>query len=361
MPVIISNDLSSKLQQLATMADAKNLSVEDKNRLEVTAAATLAEINAEIPSLNFTSAKFAERISQLISNKEWDKLPSPAKMVTDLKTLRQVAVTIQENMTSMSIDISTIMRFLIEAQRIFASKNTDASLQNRTLKLKSAQSEFQAKADANKAQKTADLLSASAEIVMGVVQMGGAAVGLVGVSKNILKSKVVKKQAVELDGLATKKTEKFEKIKITESKVAEAGKNAPNKLKRLEKLLNKTEIEFNNAETEFKVLSSKIEVGNQSIKNSSQKFDGWQQLISSSAGLAKGGVKIAESFYSYDASNYRLDAEKAALEKDMASQSEQSAQEGSRNMMQGASTALQSLSAALQSSDSSVTNQVRML
>lgn len=387
MPNTISGDLSAGLQQLSELANNKTLSAEEKkSALEKASAKTLSEINAEISSLNFTSSKFAEKIARLLTDGKYDLLPSPAKMSSDLQALRQVADALVENVNSMSIDITTIMRFLTEAHRVLAKTNSDSQIQNRTLKLEAAKNEFDAKEKANVAQLTADLLSAAAEVVMGALQLGGSIASIAGAVKNIGKSKTVLKDSQALNNISQDK-------KIAQQNLAEASgmldsvkPGALKKIKQLEgleksaspglrkdaitKKLNETKdtlaaaesklkhakAEFSLAEKNENLLSKIIDTDNINIKASTQKFEAIQQISSSAAIILKGLTQSVAAYFSYKANTERLTADMQGLEKDMASQSEQTAQEAYRNMMEGARVSLQSLSAALQSIESSMSS-----
>lgn len=384
----ISSDLSANLQQLSELANNKTLSAEEKkSALEKAGAKTLAEINAEIPSLNFTSSKFAEKIARLLTEGKYNLLPSPAKMSTDLQALRQVANALLENSNSMSIDITTIMRFLSEAHRTLANTNSDSQIQNRKLKLQASDNEFKAREKANLEQLTADLLSAAAEVVMGAVQLGGSIVSTYGAVKNIKKSNEVLKDTHALSNISQDK-------KIAQQHLADAAKNLdeykPGALKKInelkqrevsgfatpaeksdlkklevtlktyEKKLGHSQSEFSLAEKNENILSKLIDTDNLEIKASTQKYEAVQQITSSSAIILKGVTQAIAANYSFRASTERLQADRQGLDKDMASQSEQSGQEGSRSMMEGARNALQSLSAMEQGSSSSISNMVRL-
>jgi hypothetical protein len=383
----ISSDLSAQLQQLAELANNQDLSPADKKTaLEKAGAKTLAEINAEMPSLNFTSTKFAEKIAKLITDGNFDRLPLPAKMSTDLQALRLVATALQDNANTMSIDVSSIMRLLMEAQRTLSTINTDSQIQNRSLKLQAAKNEFDAKAAANQQQLTADLLTSCADIVMGAVQLTGSAISLAGAVKNIDASSEVLDDAKKLSELTDiKKTSQQEfadagedlksikaevapKIKQLSDKV-KAGtanfeeefelKSLQGRLAKCEKNFKQSQIAYKNAESNENALSQKIDSKNLAIKASTQKYEGFQQIMTSSGTILKGIMQSIGAVYTFRAATDRLDADKQGLAKDMAAQSEQSAQEGSRNMMEGQRTTIQSLSAIEQSINSSMTATAR--
>jgi hypothetical protein len=377
----ISSDLSAGLQQLSELANNDTLSAEDKkSALEKAGAKTLAEINAEMSSLNFTSSKFAENIARLLTDGKYNLLPSPAKMSTDLQTLRQVADALVENLNSMSIDITTIMRFLTEAQRSLSNTKSVSQIQNRKLKLEAAKNEFEAKKRANEEQLTADLLSAASEVVMGAVQLGGSVVSIIGATKNIGKSKTVLKDSHSLSNLsqdkkiahqnladsaknfeefkpsALKRIKELEQIEISGFATADEKidlKNLRNNLSTFESKFKYAQSEFSLAEKNENILSKIIDTDNLNIKASTQKFEAVQQITSSSAIIMKGLTQSIAAYYSFKASTDRLQADMQGLGKDMASQSEQSAQEASRNMMEAARNTIQSLSAAQQSIDAS--------
>ena len=383
----ISANLSAQLQQLSELANNEKLSTEEKKAaLQTAGAKTLAEINVEMPSLNFTSTKFAEKIAKLITDGKFNLLPFPAKMSTDLQALRLVATALSDNVNSMSVDISTINRFLAEAHRSLAITNSNLFLLNRVKKLEASEKEFSAKEDANKKQLTADLLSASAEGVMGVVQLAGATISFKGALKNIVKSKDVLKETHTLNNLSeTKKIAKQELVAAAEDlksvktiaeprikqlsdkvKAGTASFTEENEMKSLEMKLSKCEKTFTAAQTKFEkaefnenLLTQNIDTKNLNLKSSTQKYEGVQQIMNSSATVLKGIVQTIAAVYTFQASKSRVDADRLGLEKDMASQSEQSAQEGYRNMMEGARNTVQSLSAMEQSISSSMTNIAR--
>lgn len=387
----ISSDLSANLQQLSELANNQTLSADEKkSALEKAGAKTLADINAEMPSLNFTSSKFAEKIARLLTDGKYNLLPSPAKMSTDLEALRQVADALLENLNSISIDITTIMRFLAEAHRSLAKINSDSQIQNRKIKLEAAKNEFEEKKKAIAQQLTADLLSAASEIVMGAGQAIGSAVSLFGAVKNINKSKVVLKDSHALSNISQDK-------KIAQQNLADAAKGLdelkPGSLKKIKELeileksaspgeekdaitkqlnavkdtLAAAESKFKNAKAEFSfaeknenVLSKIIDTDNLKIKASTQKYEAVQQIASSTATILKGITQSIAAVYSNQASTGRLKADIQGLEKDMASQSEQSAQEGYRTLMEGARNAIQALSAMEQSISASMTSMARI-
>ncbi len=380
----ISGDLSASLQQLSELANNKTLSAEEKKSgLEKASAKTLSEINAEISSLNFTSSKFAEKIARLLTDGKYDLLPSPAKMSSDLQALRQVADALAENVNSMSIDITTIMRFLTEAHRVLAKTNSDSQIQNRTLKLEAAKNEFIARKEANEKQLTADLLSAISEVVMGAVQLTGSIISIAGAAKNIGKSKAVLEDSHALNNIsqdkkiaqknlsesaaelnmykpaASKRINDLEQREIqgfaTPTEKTEL-QNLKSTLKTLESKFKYAESEFSLAEKNENILSKLIDTDNINIKASTQKFEAIQQISSSAAIILKGIAQSIAAHHTYLASTKRLEADMQGLEKDMASQSEQTAQEAYRNMMEGARVSLQSLSAALQSIESSMSS-----
>ncbi len=384
----ISSDLSAHLQQLSELANDKTLGKDEKkSALEKAGAKTLSEINSEISSLNFTSSKFAESIARLITEGKYNLLPSPAKMSSDLQALRQVADALIQNSNSMSIDITTIMRFLSEAHRTLAKTNSDSQIQNRKLKLEAAKNEFEARNKANEKQLTADLLSSAAEIVMGAVQLTGSAISIHGALKNIGKSKAVLKDSHELNNISQDKIISQKSITDAATELEGLKPGALKKIKHLEGLQNSgfataaeksqlksvrstlktAEAKFDQAKAEFSlaeknenVLSKLIDADNLKIKSSTQKYEGFQQIMTSSATILKGLTQSISSFYTFQASTDRLQADKQGLEKDMASQSEQSAQEGYRNMMEGSRNTIQSLSAMEQSINSSMTSMARI-
>lgn len=383
----ISSDLSANLQQLSELAHNKTLSAEEKkSALEKASAKTLAEINAEIPSLNFTSSKFAEKIVRLLTDGKYNLLPMPAKMNADLQALRQVADALATiSASSMSIDITSILRLLAESHRTLAITNSDSRIQNRKVKIEAADNEFKAREKANKEQRTADLLTACADIVSGAVQLGGSIVSAVGAVKNIKASKDVLDKSKQLGPLTQAREAGKQDLKVATNdfQVAKSGvadiemqvKSAPRgpkkealkiQLKEARDTLDQAKLKFEDAKTNYSSAKNietqrlqEIDTDNLAIKASTQKYEAAQQITNSSATITRGiGLAIAAQF-NFRANTERLKADMQGLEKDMASQSEQSAQEGDHNMMEGARNTLQSLSAIEQGTSSSTTNIVR--
>jgi len=387
----ISNDLAAHLQQLSTLQNDKNISAGDKKKaLEVAGAKTLAEINAEIPSLNFTSTKFAEKIAKIITEGNWNQLPNPEKLSVTLQDLRSVAFAVESASSSMSIDMTSIMRLLFEAFGKLATIKSDENIQNRTLKLKAADAEFATKEKANKEQLAADLVSAAAEIAAGCVQLGGAVHALNGALKNTGTAKDLLKKSHELSDVSQKKN--IIKMQLKDVSV-EINNTKPAALKKMEEL--KLEIASPNTSAQRKLdaqvdldsfkdklgaldlkhkkltkeyndlsvmetsLSNEVAIGNEELKSSTQRYEGLQQIANSSATITKGYIQGISAILTFSASTSRLEADKLGLVKDLAGQYEQSAQEAYRNMNEGIRNTTQSLSAMEQSLNSSVSHMVK--
>ncbi len=386
----ISNDLAAQLQQLSTLQNDKNISADDKKKaLEVAGAKTLAEINAQIPSLNFTSTKFAEKIAKIITEGNWNQLPNPEKLSVTLQDLRLVASAVESASNSMSVDMTSIMRLLSEAHRTLATIKSDENIENRKLKIKAADKEFEFKDKANYEQLAADLVSAIAEIVAGGVQLGGAGHAFKGALKNTGKAKDLLKKSHELSDISQKKNIIKMKLKDVSEKI---NNTKPAALKKMEKLqleidspttlserkleaqadlkiikddlgaldvkhkqLTKQFDDLSNMETSF---SNEVAIGNEKLKSSTQKYEGIQQITNSSATIAKGLVQVISATMTFMASTSRLEADKFGLVKDLAGQYEQSAMEAYRNMNEGFRNLTQSLSAMEQSLNSSVSHMV---
>jgi hypothetical protein len=391
MASTISNDLAAQMQQLATLQNDKNLSAEDKKKaLEVAGAKTLAEINAEIPSLNFTSTKFAEKIAKIITEGNWNQLPNPEKLSITIHDLNIVASAVETASNSMSVDMTSIMRLLTEAYGKLATIKSNENTQNRTLRLKAADKEFEARDKENREQLAANLVSAAADIVGGVIQGAGAIYALKGALKNAGKSKDLLKESHQLSGITQQKNNK--KIELDNVKL-EIKTTKPGILKKMEKLQAdidspsttpqqkidaKTKFdkfknnldalenkkngftkEFNDLSIKETGLSNKISIENEEIKASNQKYEGRQQIINSSATISKGFVQGTSAILTFTASTTRLEADKSGLVKDLAAQAEQSAQEAYRNANEGFRSANQSLSAMMQSLDASASHMAK--
>lgn len=387
----ISNDLAAHMQQLAALQNDKNLSAEDKKvALEAAGAKTLAEINAEIPSLNFTSTKFAEKIAKIITEGNWNQLPNTEKLSVTLQDLNIVAIAVETASNSMSVDMTSIMRLLTEAYGKLATIKSNENTQNRQLRLKAADKEFETRDKENREQLAANLVSAAADIVGGVIQGAGAAYALKGALKNAGKSKELLKESHELSGVSQKKnTAKMEldnvksEIKTTKPAILkkmeqlqseiDSPLSSPqqkidskakfdkfdNDLKTLEaKKIDFTK-EYNDLSIEETSLSNEISIKNEDIKSSTQKYEGRQQIINSSATIAKGFVQGTSAILTFTASTTRLEADKLGLVKDLAAQAEQSAQEAYRNANEGFKSANQSLSAMVQSLDASASHMAK--
>lgn len=386
MGLPISTDLASHIQTLSAIENNDKLSPEEKkSQLQVESAKTLAEIDAEITSLNFTSKKYSEQISKIISDGDWNQLPTPEKLTADLQTLRQIASAVKDAANSMSTDMTSILRLLAEANRTLANINAEANIQNRKLKLKAADDEFAAKEKANKEQLVADLLSASAEIVAGGIQLVGAGISLHGARKNIGKSKELLEKTHELSDISTAKnitkqdladvSNEIERIKPASIKKiqeldAETGQIGFEKQMEnvqikssIENKLGKLDIRQKQAVKKFDDLSvienthsKTIDTGNEKLKASNQKYEGFHQILNSSATIFKGAIQGTSSIFGFYASSDRLEAEKLGFVKDLATQSEQLGQESYRNAMEGYRNTTQSLSAMEQSINSSMSH-----
>lgn len=378
----ISQGLAKQLASLSqAAADYKADPKTNKANLEATAAKTLADIEAEIGSLNVSSGQFAQTIKELISSGDWAKLPPPKQMEQRAGSLMAVNDAIRDVQEQIITDISSIMAVLIEIQRKAALAKGEERIQERNATLTSAQAEYQKREKAAQEQRTSDMVQAGLQIATGVLTVVSSSVSIVKLGKaNAMTAEAwgksqklapgqtsasqAKKMAAEhsIEAAGAKKI-----IGDADAKVAAGGTLTANEKSLVDKMKDNlrkqsgTERMAAALEDDLKLKRLDIDRLNSEAHESTQMIRAAQDLVQAVGGMANKSGDMAAAQLKFDASMSQVAADKEALAKNLAQSGEQAALDAYQQLRDSLKSALQMVQAIEQAMSSSLSSMARSI
>ncbi len=378
----ISQGLANQLASLSqAAADYKADPKANKASLEATAARTLAQIDAEIGSLNVSSGQFAQTIKELIRSGDWAKLPPPKQMEQRAGSLLAVNDAIRDVQDSIIVDISSIMAVLIEIQRKAALSKGEERIQERNATLTSAQAEFKKRATAADEQRTADMVQAGIQIATGILSVVGSSISIAGLKGANTKTAEAwgKSQKLEPGQMNTSQAKKMAAehsieaagakkiIGDADAKVAAGGtltakeQNLVDKMKENLRKQSGTERMATALEDDLKLKRLDIDRLNSEAHETTQMIRAQQDLFQAIGGMAGKSGDMAAAQLKFMSSMSQVAADKEALAKNLAQSGEQAALDAYQQLRDSLKSALQMIQAIEQAMSSSLSSMARSI
>lgn len=325
--------------------------------IQALAAGVKQKIDSHLVNLRGSSAEFAEKISDLIANKSWAELPSPAEMETTLEQINEVATALSQVMDNVMTDIGEIFRVLMELNRRIMLDNREAQV----LSIKASVDEGKAAiADREHAAWTqfgAELASSIAQVVSGLCSMKGAAKSLGKVKEAVTASKEAHEMTVgkgddrsgSLLELKGKSEQAAKRMGLAEEKLKTLPANDPNH-GTLKQEYASASGAYEKAKSDFEMANQAVEQRQADSMNARLVADAKMQLYKAKSELIGAAGQALASAGRASSALLNLSADKKDINKSLEEKSYQASQEtvaSAREVLRGLINSLQSIEQVL--------------
>lgn len=172
---------ASLLALSSAVQDAKTNGVPD-TEVDKLAVSIKQKIESQLVSLRGTSADLAEKVLQIINNKQWAELPAPKDLGMTLTRINEVSEALSQVVDNVMTDIGEIYRILSEL-------SSQILLQNRNAQVLSNETSVKEAKNANQDRERAAWTSFGAELASSVAQFATATATLKGATQSLGKIK----------------------------------------------------------------------------------------------------------------------------------------------------------------------------
>ena len=379
----ISASLRESLLQIAEAAHDKSLSTEGKEKkLSELAGPALIMLENMIENVGGTRRELLDELKEMIQSGTWAKLPEPKNLTLTLTKINRISAAISDVKEKLMADSNEIFRELLEIMREIMLENKFSQTVQHKRDIDAADATAKARKTANQKQFSADLGSAIAQGIGGVVSAAGAcgsivsagrsarnaaeATQLAGGIKNKQKNPADTLDALEKNAEKAKNTLADTKAKIrTDTQDLQSLKRAE-KLRRLKpaEITEKTRLEglvgnngtlhtqknneqnaFTNARFIHKERFDKVDSLRKQADTDVAMANAIQSLAGSIASVTNSAGGIASAMEKQSASSAQLDADKEGINREVAQKMYQAASDSANSAREALRSAMSMISA----------------
>lgn len=345
----------------AAVQSAKSSGAPDAE-IETLAVSVKQKIDSQLVNLRGSSAELAQKISEIIANKEWAQLPAPSDMEMTLARINEVATALSHVVDNVMTDIGEIFRVLMELNRKIMLDNRGAQVRSNQVSVAESKEAIKDREYAAYAQFGSEIASSVAQFAMASLSLRGAAKSL-GKTKDAVKAS---KDAFEMtvgkdgdkSGSLIKLKEKSEKtgqqVKAIEHRLESLPKNDPRR-PALEKDYTDALSLHEQAKTEFEFINQQVEQKQSHSMNQRLLADANMQIHKARGEMVGAAINALSASGKFTASFLNLKAEQKDINKSQAEKSYQAGQEvvtSVRESLRGLLNSLQALEQVLSNMNS---------
>jgi hypothetical protein len=357
-------DASTQASLMALSTAVQNAKASGVPDAEVAnlAASVTKKIESQLVSLRGTSADLAEKVLQIINNKEWAELPSTSNLELTLTRINEVTDALSQVTDNVMTDIGEIYRIILE----LSSQNM---LQNRKAQVLSNESSVAESKNAIADREKASWMSFGAELAGSVAQLATATMTLKGAKESLSKVKdSVQASKDAHDMTVGENADDPGSLISLKGKADAAAQKLASIDKRLESIPHdhpqrrefteaRTDAARNHAEEKNKVelANHQVEQKQAESMNSRLLADAKMQINRARGEIMGASVNVASAVLKLGSSLINLDADKHDINKSLAEKTYQSSQEvvsSARETLRGLLNSLQAIEQVLSNTNS---------
>ncbi len=308
------------------------------SEIEALAATIKHKIDSQLVNLRGSSAELAEKMSEIIANKEWAELPAPASLEMTLASINEVAAALAHVTDNIMTDIAEIMRVLMELNRKITLDNRDAQVKSNEISVKEANAAIKDRENAAWIQFGAELASSVAQLATAATSLYGAKKSLQGTKDSMVASKNAYDMTVGKPGdksgslisLREKAGRTESKLIIAEAKFKEASSRLPaNDPVVIEARKNFQSAKTANQEAQSALQVKEAEVGKleRDAHNNRLKADAIMQIYKAKGEISAAVVNASAGLLKVQGALQNLRADQHDINKSLAEKSYQASQE----------------------------------
>lgn len=336
------------------------------SEIESLAATIKHKIDSQLIHLRGSSAELAEKISEIITNKEWAELPAPAALEMTLASINEVAAALAQVTDHIMTDIGEIMRVLMELNRKITLDNRDAQVKSNEISVKEANAAIKDRENAAWIQFGAELASSVAQFATAAVSLYGAKKSLQGTKDSIVASKnaydmTVGKPNDKSGSLISLK----EKAGVTESKLVTAEarfKEASSRLPASDPVVVEAKRSYeaaklanSQAQNELQIKEAQVGKLERDAHNNRLTADATMQIYKAKGEISAAVVNATAGLLKVQGALHNLSADQHDINKSLAEKSYQASQEvvsSAKEVLRGLLNFVQALEQILSSLNS---------
>lgn len=353
----LDHSTQSMLMALSSAVENADVKGTTDTEIQTLAANVKQKIDSHLVKLRGSSAEFAEKISDLIANKSWAELPSPAEMEMTLGQINEVATALSHVIDNVMTDIGEIFRVLMELNRRIMLDNREAQVLSTKASVDEGKAAIADREYAAWSQFGAELASSIAQVVSGLCSLKGATKSLGKVKEAVTASKEAHEMTVGKPGdksgslleLKSKSEQAAKSLKFVEDKLQALPANDPNR-RVVEKEYLDASSAYEQTKNEFEIANQAVEKKQADSMNSRLVADAQMQLFKAKSDLIGAAGQVLASAGRTSATLLNLAADKKDINKSLEEKSYQASQEtvsSAREVLRGLMNSLQSIEQVL--------------